>query len=103
MRTVSANPLMVRILLQLYTQPISDLKLYGRNHDQLKGLLYTVRTFSDDIQMKFGLGKCAVNYCCHHPPGRVSGVFSLNEAPTNPAGKSQRVHVFPCNPYGTSN
>ena len=29
--------------------------IYGRNSDQLKGLLHTVRTFSDDIQMKFGL------------------------------------------------
>ena len=34
---------------------IDDLKLYGRNPDQLKGLLHTVRTFSDDIQIKFGL------------------------------------------------
>ena len=39
---------------------MDDLKLYGRNSDQLDGLLHTVRTFSDDIQMKFGLDKCAV-------------------------------------------
>ena len=39
---------------------MDDLKLYGRNPDQLKGLLHMVRTFSDDIQMKFGVDKCAV-------------------------------------------
>ena len=39
---------------------MDDLKLYGRNSDQLDGLLHTVRTFSDDIQMKFGLDKCTL-------------------------------------------
>ena len=42
---------------------MDDLKLYGRNPDQLKGLLHTVRIFSDDIQMKFGLDKCANTLC----------------------------------------
>ena len=57
-------------------QPIShllymdDLKLYDRNSDQLDGLLPTVRTFSDDIQMKFGLDKCAV---AHFVNSRLSG------------------------------
>ena len=32
---------------------MDDLKLYSKNPDQLKGLLHTVRTFTDDIQMKF--------------------------------------------------
>ena len=27
---------------------MDDLKMYGRNYDQLNGLLHTVRTFSDD-------------------------------------------------------
>ena len=49
---------------------MDDLKLYGRNSDQLHGLLHTVRTFSDDIQMKFGLDKCAV---AHFVNGRLSG------------------------------
>ena len=49
---------------------MDDLKLYGRNSDQLDGLLHTVRTFSDDIQMKFGLDKCAV---AHFVNGRLSG------------------------------
>ena len=51
----------------LYTD---DLKLYGRNCDQLDGLLHTVCTFSDDIQMKFGLDECAV---AHFVNGRLSG------------------------------
>ena len=49
---------------------MDDLKLYGRNSDQLDGLLHTVRTFSDDIQMKFGLDKFAV---AHLVNGRLSG------------------------------
>ena len=49
---------------------MDDLKLYGRNSDQLDGLLHTVRTFSDDIQMKFGLDKCAV---AHFVNGKLSG------------------------------
>ena len=42
----------------------------GRNPDQLDGLLHTVRTFSDDIRMKFGLDKCAI---AHFVNGKLSG------------------------------
>ena len=49
---------------------MDDLKLYGRNPDQLKGLLHTVHTFSDDIQMKFSLDKWAV---AHFVNGKLSG------------------------------
>ena len=57
---------------------MDDLKLYSRNSDQLNGLLHTVRTFSDDIQMKFGLDKCAVAYfvngrLCGHNSGVTVG------------------------------
>ena len=38
---------------------MGDLKLYGRNDYELEGLLRTVKTFSDDIGMTFGLDKCA--------------------------------------------
>ena len=36
-----------------------DLKLYGINDNQLNGLISTVMKVSDDIQMEFGLDKCA--------------------------------------------
>ena len=49
---------------------MDDLNLYGRNPDQLDGLLHTVRTFSDDIRMKFGLDKCAI---AHFVNGKLSG------------------------------
>ena len=49
---------------------MDDLKLYGRNPDQLDGLLHTVRAFSDDIRMKFGLDKCAI---AHFVNGKLSG------------------------------
>ena len=49
---------------------MDDLKMYGRNFDQFDGLLHTVRTFSDNIQLKLGLDKCAV---AHFVKGRISG------------------------------
>ena len=38
---------------------MDDLKLYGKNDDQLQGLVQTVKNMSDDIGMEFGLDKCA--------------------------------------------
>ena len=38
---------------------MDDLKLYGKNDYELEGLLRTVKTFSDNIGMTFGLDKCA--------------------------------------------
>ena len=38
---------------------MDDLKTYARNDDQQTGLLKIVKTFSDDIQMEYGLDKWA--------------------------------------------
>ena len=38
---------------------VDDLKLYGTSDNQLNGLLSTLKKVSDDIQMEFGLDKCA--------------------------------------------
>ena len=38
---------------------MNDLKLYGTSDNQLNGLISTVKKVSDDIQMEFGLDKCA--------------------------------------------
>ena len=38
---------------------MDDLKLYGRNQREIQSLVNTVKMFSDDICMKFGLDKCA--------------------------------------------
>ena len=38
---------------------VDDLKLYGTSDNQLNGLISTVKKVSDDIQMEFGLDKCA--------------------------------------------
>ena len=43
--------------------------MYGRNPNQLKGLLHMVLTFADDIQMSFGLDKCVV---AHFVNGKLS-------------------------------
>ena len=36
---------------------MDDLKSYGKNDKELDGILYTVKKFSDDIGMEFGLDK----------------------------------------------
>ena len=38
---------------------MDDLKPYGTSDNQLNGLISTVKKVSDDIQMEFGLDKCA--------------------------------------------
>ena len=38
---------------------MDDLKLFAKNDQQLEGLLTTVKEFSNDICMEFGLDKCA--------------------------------------------
>ena len=38
---------------------MDDLKLYGKNEKEIDALTNTVRIFSDDINMSFGLDKCA--------------------------------------------
>ena len=38
---------------------VDDLRLYGTSDNQLNGLISTVKKVSDDIQMEFGLDKCA--------------------------------------------
>ena len=37
---------------------MDDIKLYGANDRQLESLVDIVKTFSDDIQMSFGIDKC---------------------------------------------
>ena len=37
-----------------------DLELYRKNEKQVDNLIYTVRVFSSDIAMEFGISKCAV-------------------------------------------
>ena len=38
---------------------MDDLKLYGKTKDDLEALMNTVRIYTDDIRMKFGISKCA--------------------------------------------
>ena len=37
---------------------MDDLKTYAKNDQERTGLLTTVKGFSDDIKMEFGLDKC---------------------------------------------
>ena len=39
---------------------MNDLKLFAKNEEQIDSLVNSVRIFSDDIKMEFGLSKCAV-------------------------------------------
>ena len=70
MSTGNGRTVHVRRQLISHLLYMDDLKLYGRNPDQLDGLLHKVRTFSDDIPMKFGPDKCAI---AHFVKGKLSG------------------------------
>ena len=39
---------------------MDDLKLYSRNEKWLDSLVQTVRVFSEDIGIEFGIEKCAM-------------------------------------------
>ena len=39
---------------------MDDLKLYASNEKSLESIIQTVRVFSNDIGMEFGVEKCAV-------------------------------------------
>ena len=39
---------------------MNDLKLYSRSEKGLDSLVQTVRVFSEDTGMEFGIGKCAM-------------------------------------------
>ena len=39
---------------------MDDLKLYGKNEGQLDTLVNSVMILSEDIQMRFGINKCAI-------------------------------------------
>ena len=39
---------------------MDDLKLYGKNEEQVDSLVNTVRVFSQDIGMEFGINKCDI-------------------------------------------
>ena len=39
---------------------MGDLKLYGKSENEIKGLVFTVEVFIQDIDMKFGIKKCGV-------------------------------------------
>ena len=39
---------------------MDDLKTYAKNRNELESMMNTVRIFSGDIGMQFGLDKCAI-------------------------------------------
>ena len=39
---------------------MDDLKVFAKNEKDLESLIQTVRIFSEDIGMEFGLDKCAI-------------------------------------------
>ena len=39
---------------------MDDLKLFGKSEQEIESLVQTVRVFSEDIKMEFGIDKCAV-------------------------------------------
>ena len=63
---------------------MDDLKLYGKSEKQVDTLLNTVRVFSQDIGMQFGINKCAVLVLKRGKVVRCEGI----EMPNNQVSKS---------------
>ena len=63
---------------------MDDLKLYGKSEKQVDTLLNTVRVFSQDIGMQFGINKCAVLVLKRGKVVRCEGI----EMPNNQVLKS---------------
>lgn len=53
---------------------MDDVKLYGRNDKEREGLLKTVKYFSDDIGMEFGLEKCSKATILRGPLQQTSSI-----------------------------
>ena len=63
---------------------MDDLKIYGKSEKQVYTLLNTVRVFSQDIGMQFGINKCAVLLLKRGKVVRCEGI----EMPNNQIIKS---------------
>ena len=57
---------------------MDDLKLYGKNTRETESLLNTVRIFSQDIAMEFGLEKCATLNICRGKVQCTKGIEMPN-------------------------
>ena len=53
---------------------MDDLKLYGKSKEELESLVQTVRIFTDDVKMRFGLNPFI-------PLGRPRSSFSEPQSP----------------------
>ena len=58
---------------------MGDLKLFGKNDDQIDSLVQTVFTFSEDIGMEFGLKKCGVVILKKGKPVKFDGIHLPNQ------------------------
>ena len=59
---------------------MDDLKLYGKDTCELDSLVQSVRIFSEDIGMEFGINKCAVLEITHGKVQRREGIELPNGA-----------------------
>ena len=57
---------------------MDDLKLYGKSAPELELLLKTVRIFSNDISMEFGLDKCATLTIQRGSVVHIEGIYLPN-------------------------
>ena len=53
---------------------IDDLKLFAKNENHIDSLVSTVRVFSDDIKLEFGMSKCGVLTMKHGKIVRSEGI-----------------------------
>ena len=58
---------------------IDDIKLFAKNEKELKTLIHTVRIYSQDIGMDFGIEKCALLVMKSGKRHRIDGIEIPNQ------------------------
>ena len=58
---------------------IDDIKLFTKNEKELETLIYTVRIYSQDIGMEFGIEKCAILIMKSRKGHMTEGMELLNQ------------------------
>ena len=69
---------------------MDDLKLYGKSEKQVDTLLNTVRVFSQDIGMQFGINKCAILVLKRGKVVRCEGIEIPNNQVIKSLGEGER-------------
>ena len=68
---------------------MDDIKLFAKNEKELENLIHTVRIYSQDIGMKFGIEKCAMLVMKSGKRHRTDGMELQNQDKIRTLGENE--------------